>query len=120
MVSLSAIALMTDDDALTEAVMAEAEELDEGSLVLKDPRNLLRRFRALWKLYQVCLFFFDWAMTNLIDARGTGRCDNGGACAVKVGTLSSVIFVRSCFTGRADGVLRPNGRRARYISYQYH
>ncbi|KAJ9117523.1 hypothetical protein QFC22_004373 [Naganishia vaughanmartiniae] len=52
MVSLSAIALMTDDDALTEAVMTEADELDEGALLLKDPRNLLRRFKALWKLSQ--------------------------------------------------------------------
>ncbi|KAJ9098148.1 hypothetical protein QFC21_004477 [Naganishia friedmannii] len=52
MVSLSSIALMTDDDALTEAVMTEADELDEGALMLKDPRDLLRRFRALWRLSQ--------------------------------------------------------------------
>ncbi|KAJ9092721.1 hypothetical protein QFC19_008646 [Naganishia cerealis] len=52
MVSLSAIALMTDDDPLTEAVMAEAEELDEDSLHIKDPQDLLRHFKALWKVAQ--------------------------------------------------------------------
>lgn len=55
MVTLSSIALLTEDDALVEAVVAEGDELDECHLVEKDPQDLLRRFKALWKLHQVSL-----------------------------------------------------------------
>lgn len=45
--------MVTEDDALTEAVVAEGDDLDEASLAEKDPKNVLRRFKALWELYRV-------------------------------------------------------------------
>lgn len=53
MVTLSSIALLTQDEALVEAVVAEGDELDESRLVEKDPQDLLRRFKALWQLHRV-------------------------------------------------------------------
>jgi hypothetical protein len=109
MVSLSAIALMTDDDALTEAVMAEADELDEGALVLKDPQDLLRRFKALWKLSQVRLknVWRERCMSNSL-IRDLGRHVGGRSRAVAVGALRSVFIKEPCLAGGVDGILRPN------------
>lgn len=57
MVTLSSIALLTDDEALVEAVVAEGDELDEAGLAEKDPQNLIRRFKALWELHRVSRVF---------------------------------------------------------------
>lgn len=53
MVTLSSIALLTDDEALVEAVVAEGDELDDARLADKDPQTLIRRFKALWELHRV-------------------------------------------------------------------
>lgn len=53
MVTLSSIALLTDDEALVEAVVAEGDELDDARLADKDPQILIRRFKALWELHRV-------------------------------------------------------------------
>lgn len=56
MATLSSIALLTEDDALVEAVVAEGDDLDESRLAEKDPQDLLRNFKALWELYRVSRF----------------------------------------------------------------
>jgi hypothetical protein len=56
MVTLSSIALLTEDDALVDAVVAEGDELDESHLAEKDPQDLLRNFKALWELHRVSRF----------------------------------------------------------------
>ena len=56
MVTLSSIALLTDDEPLVEAVVAEGDELDDARIADKDPQTLIRRFKALWELHRVSIF----------------------------------------------------------------
>jgi hypothetical protein len=73
MVTLSSIALLTDDEALVEAVVAEGDELDEAGLAGKDPQNLIRRFKALWELHRVSKFIQSPGSHRLISLRSVFR-----------------------------------------------
>lgn len=74
MVTLSSIALLTKDDALVEAVVAEGDDLDESRLAEKDPQDLLRNFKALWELHRVShsrTLVYRKNLTLALDLRAT-------------------------------------------------